>query len=587
MRNKAVIMGLAVALMAGIGLADDARASSHREAPGIATRPNADNTDVYFFVSPTNPDAVTMVGCFWPMEEPAGAPNFFHFGENIDYVFHVDNDGDNLDDVAFIFRFQRQFTNPNTALYATGEISSLNDPDWNYRQTYKVIRVDNGQYPGQVLADGLIVPPVNIGPRTTPNYEDLAEQAVYALNDGTKVFAGQRDDPFFVDLGAIFDLLAFRQIPGNTGQGVDGVGGYNCQAIELEVPIALLTRDGSNPESPADPAAVLGVWSSTYLRQNDSPSINSLTQVSRLGMPLVNEVVIPIARKDVWNASRPQDDGQFLSYVTDPELARLIQAVYGIPAPPTPRCDLVAIFLTGVPGLNQPPNVVPGEQLRLNVAIKPDGMPDSRFGLLGGDVDGFPNGRRLADDVVDIAERVVEGVAYPLLCDANYEPHPLAGQLGDGIDQNDMPFLDHFPYLATPHEGWQHEHHRVEPPHDPQRTQGKLSLSPNGQATQVGGPSETEGLAVRFQLGASWPNPAKGPTQIGFQLDRESPVTLKVVDISGRVVRTVASGSMPAGPHSAEWDGTDENGNAVPAGIYLYRLEAPGQRADRKITVLH
>jgi hypothetical protein len=579
-------MGLALALSTGFGLGGNARASSHREAPGIATRPNADNTDVYFFVSPANPDAVTMVGCFWPMEEPAGAPNFFHFGENVDYAFHIDNDGDNLDDVTFIFRFQRQFTNPNTALYATGEISSLNDPDWNYRQTYRIIRLDNGQYPGQVIADGLVVPPVNIGPRTTPAYEDLAEQAVYSLDDGIQVFAGQRDDPFFVDLGAIFDLLAFRQIPGNTGQGVDGVAGYNCQAIEMEIPIALLTRDGSNPSMPGDPAAVLGLWSSTYLRPSENPTVTSMTQVSRLGMPLVNEVVIPIGRKDAWNASRPQDDGQFLNYVTDPELARLIQAVYGIPAPPTPRCDLVAIFLTGVPGLNQPPNVVPGEQIRLNVAIKPDDMPDSRFGLLGGDLDGFPNGRRLADDVVDIAERVVEGVVYPLLCDANFQPHELAGQLGDGIDQNDMPFLDHFPYLATPHEGWQHEHHRVEPPHDPERPLGQLTLTPGGNAIRTTGTSAAAGLPARFRLDPSLPNPANGPTQIRYELDRESPVTLKVVDVSGRVVRTLVSGSVPAGPHSVEWDGTDENGNDVAAGLYLYRLEAPGQRADRKLTVI-
>jgi hypothetical protein len=591
--NRIAAVALASLVLAGAGAPGPARASSHREAPGIMNMPAGDNTDVYFFVSPTNPNAVTVVGCWWPAEEAAGGPNYYHFGDNLDYAFYVDNDGDAREDVTYTFRFATQVLNPATFLYATGPITGLDDPDWNFRQTYKVMRKREGEAPA-VLADGLLVPPVNIGPQSTPSYGSLAAGAVYTINDQgseLKVFAGQRDDPFFVDLGAIFDLLAFRAIPGNVGQGVDGLGGYNCQAIVFEVPISDLTRDGSNPTDPASPASVLGLWSATWLRVGNTPQPSSMPiQVSRLGMPLVNEVVLPLAQKDVWNSSQPENDGQFLNYVLDPELSRLIEGIYGIPAPPTPRCDLVAIFLTGVPGLNQPPDVVPGEMVRLNVAIKPDGNPDSRFGLLGGDLDGFPNGRRLADDVVDIAERAVEGVVYPLLCGADYEPHPLAGQLGDGIDANDLPFLTNFPYLATPWQGWEHDHHRIEGAHDPERTV-PVSIGIGGAApgTPTQAPKEKAGTSstgARFELGRSFPNPVRAGAEFHYQIARVSAVSLKVYDVNGRAVRTLAEGTLPAGQHTAQWDGTDEAGNPVAAGVYLYRLETPGEVADHKLTVV-
>lgn len=583
--------------------ATPALASSHREAPGISNYPAADNTDVYFFVSPSNPKAVTVVGCWWPAEEPSGGPNWFHFADDVDYVLHFDNDGDARADISYVFRFQTSFTNPNTFTYATGEISTLDDTDWNYRQTYRATRVKHGQG-RKVIAEGARVPPVNIGPRTTPNYAALAQAAVTQLSDGTKLFAGQRDDPFFVDLGAVFDLIGFRAIPGNLGQGVDGLGGFNCQAIVMEIPISKLTRDGSNPDDPTDKAAVIGVWATSVQRPSRhdgynrdagadwdefaSASADGRRQVSRLGMPLVNEVVIPIGRKDDWNRSVPKNDGQFLSYVQDPELARLIEAIYGITRPPPPRCDLVAVFLTGVPGLNQPPNVVPSEEMRLNVAIKPDDAPDSRFGVLAGDLDGFPNGRRLADDVVDIAERVVEGVLYPLFCDDTFVPHPLAGQLGDGIDANDMPFLTEFPYLATPHAGFEHGHHRVEDPHPPTMAApaGFGKLAARTGANQPALPYELESTteAPRFELGAPRPNPSDDASEIHFAIPRESPVTLRVYDVAGRLVKTLADGMMPAGSHTAKWDGTDQGGARVAAGVYLYRLESPGERASRKIT---
>jgi hypothetical protein len=577
-----------LAVTAAMGAPLRADASSHREAPLISNDPVADNTDTYVFVSPENDDAVTIVGCWWPLEEASGGPNWYNFADNCAYDLHVDNDGDAKPDITYRFRFQTQIYNENTFLYATGEISSLTDPDWNYRQAYSVTRIEHGQG-GAVLASDLIVPPVNIGPRTTPNYESLVDDAFYTLANGTKVFAGQRDDPFFVDLGAVFDLLGFRAVPGNVGQGVDGTGGYNCQAIVIEAPIAMLTHNGSNPESASDPAAILGVWSTTsrsrtqVLGGEREPrgGGESFMQVSRLGMPLVNEVVIPLGKKDLFNRSQPKDDAQFLMHVTNPELPGIINALYGITVPMGSRCDLVAAFLTGVPGLNQPANVTPGEMIRINVAIKPDGVFD-RFGVLAGDLDGFPNGRRLIDDVVDIEERVVAGVLYDDFCDPTFVPHALAGQLGDGIDQNDLPFLDTFPYVATPHQGWQHDHHRVEPPHPPESTNRAENLN---RVLKTASAHAAAGTA-RFDLGLSRPNPATAGSEIAFSLAKESRVSLRVFDVSGREVRTIVDGDLAAGSHTARWDGKNADGVAVGSGVYVYRLETPGEQAERKLTVM-
>lgn len=606
-RNRPTRPNLAIlftCFLAGgwLALPPQVQASSHREAPGIAGNPAADNTDVYFFVSPKDPNKVVLVGCWWPMEDPAGGPNYFHFADDVDYAFHIDSDGDAKADLSYLFRFKTQFTNPNTALYATGAIESLEDADWNYRQSYQVIQV-GGPGGRKVLGNNLAVPPVNIGPRTTPNYESLAASAEQVLEGDIQVFAGQRDDPFFVDLGAIFDLLGFRAVPGNRGQGLDDLSGTNVQAIVMEVPISRLTKDGSNPSDPADAAAVLGLWSTSIERAStgngsmrsdvlEFEDVNayssSYRQVSRLGMPLVNEVVIPIGMKNKWNRSHPQGDAQFLSYVQDPELARLIEALYGVTAPPTPRCDLVAIFLTGVPGLNQPPNVTPSEQIRLNVAIKPDKFPDSRFGVVGGDLDGFPNGRRLADDVVDISERAVAGVLYPLFCDDTFEPHPLAGQLGDGVDQNDLPFQEKFPYLALPHSGWDHDHHRVEPAHDPQSTRRVREFAGIvADAAQSNAPAGGTGASTaRFELSAPRPNPVSGPSQISFSLAETSRVDLKVFDVAGRAVRTLAAQEFEPGSHVAKWDGLDDRGRRVSPGIYMVQLTSPKETASRKMTVI-
>ncbi|MBI2950488.1 DUF4331 domain-containing protein, partial [bacterium] len=478
---------------------EPAQASSHREAPLISYDPAADHTDVYAFVSPDKPGTVTMIACWGPFEDPAGGPNFYKFDDDVLYTLYVDNDGNAQTDMTYEFRFKTTVQNPNTFLHNVGPIASLTDPNLNIRQTYTVTRVDaRGR---TVLGSNLPTAPNNVGPASTPNYDRLAAAAVQDLGNGVRVFAGQTDDPFFVDLGAVFDLLTIRPgAPGNQGGGLDDLAGYNCHAIALQVPIEQITRDGSRPTSANNAAAVIGIWSgsgrprTTVLRDDGGRTVSEpFVQVSRMGMPLVNEVVVPLGMKDKWNASQPRDDGQFLSYVTDPEPARLLRLLYGLRVPPTPRNDLVAVFLTGVAGLNQPPNVTPSEQIRLNVAIPPGANPN-RLGVIAGDVAGFPNGRRLADDVTDVALRVVAGV---LVEGFNIAPNNL---LGDGVDQNDRPFQNVFPYVATAHQGFRHAHHRVEPPGGEARSRPEAFVS---VTVRQGGNPAAAGLEVGFARAVS------------------------------------------------------------------------------------
>jgi hypothetical protein len=315
------------------------------------------------------------------------------------------------------------------------------------------------------------VPPANIGPRSTPNYEPLASAAVAGLPDGSRVFAGPRDDPFFVDLGSVFDLAGLRPfngahlVPLPQDKGHDGVSGYNTHSIVLQAPIKELARDGKALTGADDPDAVIGVYAASWRRQTrvlspsggDPRSLGQWVQVSRLGMPLVNEVVIPLARKDRFNASQPADDAQFGRFVLDPEPARLIPVLYpGVKVPAAPRNDIASIFLTGIPGLNQPRNVKPSEMIRLNMGIAPSKNP-SPLGLLGGDMAGFPNGRRLADDTPDIELRALAG-GTPFTPDFNVAPN---NKLGDGVNTNDTPFLAQFPYVGTPHQGYASDPHDV------------------------------------------------------------------------------------------------------------------------------
>jgi hypothetical protein len=456
-------------LLASLATLSPTRASSHREAPLISEDPLADNTDTYAFVSPDRPDTVTLVGNWIPLEEPAGGPNFNKFGDDVKYTLNIDNNGDAVDDIVYEFRFRTSVQNRNTFLYNTGPITSLTDPDFNIRQSYSIAKVENGHR--HMVASGLATPPVNIGPRSTPNYEALAAAAVANLEGGGKVFAGQRDDPFYVDLGSVFDLLGLRPfnqahlIKQPTAKGVDGVGGFNTHSIVLQVPISELTHNHKPLSGPKDPNAVIGVYAASERRQvkvlsskGDQPrTFGRWVRVSRLGMPLVNEVVIPLGKKDRFNASDPADDAQFGKFVLDPEPARLIPVLYpGVKVPAAPRNDIAAIFLTGIPGLNQPANVKPSEMIRLNLGIPPTPLAkQDRLGLLAGQLDGFPNGRRLVDDVTDIELRALAG-GTPFTPDFNKAPNNL---LSDGVQANDKPFSASFPYLATPHQGYDHVHH--------------------------------------------------------------------------------------------------------------------------------
>ena len=445
--------------------------SSHREAPLIADDPVADNTDVYAFVSPDKPDTVTLIANFIPLEDPAGGPNFFRFGDAVNYVIAIDNNGDAVPDLEYQFDFTTEVQNENTFLYNTGRITSLTDSDFNVRQMYSVTKIANGIR--TTLGSNLETPPVNIGPRSTGDtgtaYQNLADAAVHALSDGSTAFAGQRDDPFFVDLGSVFDLLGLRpfnqahrvKLPAESG--VDGVGGFNVHTIALQVPKTLLTHDNSPGTDARNTNSIIGVYSystrpriTTLSPAGDDPTFSSSrVQVSRLGMPLVNEVVLPLGQKNRWNASLPADDGQFLSYVQDPEPARLIKFLYpGINVPAAPRGDLVAIFLTGIEGLNKPANVTPSEMLRLNMAVPPSARPN-RLGLLAGQSDGFPNGRRLGDDVVDIELRALAG-GTPFTPTFNRSPN---NALADGVNGNDKKILTTFPYVPRPHSGYEHVHH--------------------------------------------------------------------------------------------------------------------------------
>ena len=453
-------------------------ASSHREAPLIREDPTADNTDVYVFRSPDAPDTVTIVANWIPMEEPAGGPNFHSFSNSAVYELHIDNTGDAREDITYRFRFRTDIRNANTFLYNTGPVLTLDSANLNVRQFYTVERVTGARRSGGMtsLGSNFQVAPANIGPKSTPDYAALANAAIFTLpNNGGRVFAGPRDDSFYVDLGSIFDLLTLRPVQqlslippmAASAAGVDGLRGYNVHTIAIQVPISQLTAGGTVPTGPTASNAVIGVWASTsrprvsILSAGREQTVSGLQQVSRLGMPLVNEVVLPLALKDAFNALEPSGDKPlfdsnetFRNRILDPEVPKLMKLIYNIDTPPAPRNDLVQVFLTGIPGANQPPNVVPAEMIRLNVAVPTTAANSvNRLGVIGGDLGGFPNGRRLGDDVVDITLRVAAGV---LVDGFNRSPN---NALTDGVDANDRAFLTTFPYAALPHQGFESRPH--------------------------------------------------------------------------------------------------------------------------------
>jgi len=450
--------------------------SSHREAPAISKDPVADSTDLYAFVSPARPDNVTILANYLPLESPPGGPNFFEFGDDVLYTINIDNNGDGKADIVFQFEFQTEVRNPDTFLYNTGPLSKLHDPNWNRPQFYTVTRVT--RQGKTVLGAHLPCPPCNIGPRSTPNYAELAQAAISQLPGGigSKVFAGQRREGFFVDLGSIFDLGALRPvqnlhlIPLPAVPGVDATNDLNVHSIALQLPKSHFTADGSTPRDPKDPSSVIGIWTAAYrrkaqVRDNERGTQSGpWVQVSRLGNPLFNEVIVPMGDKDRWNAVGPDDDDQFAKYVLKPELAGLLPVLDpkvfpNLAAYNKPRLDLQAILLTGIPN-----GVVPGfpgnftgktqaDVLRLNMAIPPSSKP-SPLGLLGGDVAGYPNGRRVTDDVVTIEIRAVAGATIPLV-DPSFKPDAAVNVVTQGIspDVQDR-FLKQFPYLGQPKDGY-------------------------------------------------------------------------------------------------------------------------------------
>jgi hypothetical protein len=450
-------------------------------------------------VSPDDPNSLTIIANYVPLQEPSGGPNFFPFDDTVRYEIHIDNDGDARTDIRYDFRFKARpvatnFAGIPTFLYNDGPITSLTDANWLVPQTYNVDRN------GVRIASNVPTPPANVGPRSTPDYATLAASAVKTLGNGTDLFAGQRDDPFFVDLGSIFDLAGLRPfnslhaIPLPTGAGIDGVGGFNTNSIAIRVPLQLLTRDGEIPPDANDPDAVLGVWAASSRQKHRTFNSNGTVstsgpwqQVSRLGNPLINEVIIPRAKKDYWNTHQPYADAQFAKYYLAPEITAVANVLYdALETPATSaRADLVAVLLTGI-DIPKSATVPTGLQftftgttqadlLRVNTGIKPNasgacvfgvagGGTPNRLGAIAGDLCGFPNGRRLLDDVTDIELRaLVEGYGPTLnavLGVPNRSPNNL---LGDGVDDNDMAFLSTFPYASTPHGGYEHTHHRAGP----------------------------------------------------------------------------------------------------------------------------
>ncbi|HEX4812003.1 MAG TPA: DUF4331 domain-containing protein [Nonomuraea sp.] len=444
-RRALVGIGLAAAVAASslaVLRTDSGTASSHREAPMIAGDPRNDNTDVYAFVSPDQAGTVTLLANWIPFQEPNGGPNFYTFDTRSRYNIKIDNNGDAKPDVTYQWTFKDDDRRGTTTfLYNNGPVTSLNDPNLLYRQRYTLKRI-TPRGTRTLISDG-VVAPSNVGPASMPDYATLRDQATRSLPGGGKTFAGQSDEAFFLDL-RVFDLLYGGDL---SEVGQDTTRGYNVNTLAVQVPQADVAAKGDPRRNP-----VIGVWSTT-----DKFNGDKWVQVSRLGNPLVNEVVAPAGLKDAFNALPPEQDADvaaLVKRVTDPEVARLLEAIYGIKAPATPRNDLVEIFLTGIAKQNGPikadlnsqalnkdaARLRPSEMLRLNMSVPPAKDPN-RLGVLGGDLQGFPNGRRLADDVVDIELQAVAGAALS---------GKLVPGLTDKVDMNDKPFLATFPYIPLP-----------------------------------------------------------------------------------------------------------------------------------------
>ncbi|MBA3655210.1 MAG: DUF4331 domain-containing protein [Actinobacteria bacterium] len=458
--------------------------SSHREAPEISQDPVADNTDTYAFISPDRTDTVTILTNYIPSETAAAGPNFYEFGNDVRYSIYISNRGTSVPDITYTFEFATEVLDKTTFMYNTARIRSLTDPAFNRRQTYTVTKTVHQSGERKVLARGLRCPPCNIGPHSTPNYPALAQAAVHELPGDEVVFAGQRNDGFFADLGAAFDLAdlrpvqAFHVSPMLATVGVDAFkNAINVHTIALQIPIRSLTCDGSVPKDPAVGAARIGIWGAASRRKmrlrgdHDGQHSESgpWVQVSRLGNPLINELLVPMVRKDGWNASQPSGDSEFVGGVRFPELGRRLPDLYpGVferlrAIQGTPRDDLVALLMTGVnprqiPNLSNYTGPTLSDMLRINVAVPPSAVR-SDLGVLGGDPAGYPNGRRLTDDVVTIFVQALLGAFRPYF-DRSFTPDVAVPAVIQGIptpptgrSRADR-FLPRFPYIGEPYDGF-------------------------------------------------------------------------------------------------------------------------------------
>ena len=537
-------VALLATLMVGFG-PGSLGASSHREAPLISSDPDADGTDFYMFVSPDAPDTVTIIANYIPFSAPEGGPNFNSFSPNVQYEINLDTVGDGKAHVKYQFAFSPLVRKNGglSFLYNNGPVTTLDDVNLLATQSFTLTEVVSyaGAPTTTVLKTGIPVPPPNIGSKSMPNYGALVTEALTAGvitsgPDTIKAFAGPRDDPFWIDLASVFDLLTLRPqsppvgYPGGPTSGVDSLSSFNVYSMVIQVPISRIFAGAPAGET------VVGGWTTSSrsttrvlngvggILSGAGPETHSgpMVQISRLGMPLTNEVVIPVALKDAFNNLTPSDDvgiytattaplngvGDLLQKsVENPELGQLLCGLYGVPMPgdanddcntevdlSTPasgRDDIFQIFLTGMkltkpfnivtkggnmmlPAgfvVNQPTKgtngsgagIVPAEMLRLNTALKGDlcSPVPSRLGILGGDACGFPNGRRLYDDVTEIELLAVAGAAHSVLTSSseNFVFNPaFISVLDDGIDTNDRPFLTTFPYIATANQGQDHLH---------------------------------------------------------------------------------------------------------------------------------
>ncbi|MGH3834265.1 MAG: DUF4331 domain-containing protein [Pseudonocardiaceae bacterium] len=438
-------------------LIPSANASSHREAPLIAGDPTVDNTDVWAFTSPDRQDTVTLIANWAPLSEPNGGPTFYPWAEGAYHDINIDNDGDAEPDLIYRWVFKTDDRRDDTFLYNDAPVTSLDDENLLFRQTYDLTVIDSKGHE-RILLDDALSAPSNTGAASMPDYASLTRQAVLDLPGGGKAFAGQSDESFFLDL-RVFDLLYGGNL---TEIGQDTLDGYNSNTLAIQVPKSELALGGDPVANP-----VIGIWSDTEkqsmrLSPGESNPTGKHVQVSRLGSPLINEVVVPASRKDIFNSSEPVSDADnkgFLDRVRDPEVPRLIQRIYGLPAPETPREDLVELFLTGITDktgdqinigpLNSqldnadvnPARFKPSDQLRLNMSTPVTLLPN-RLGVVGGDRQGYPNGRRLADDIVDIEVLAFQGALRRELLS-------IALIAGDLVNVNDKPFMKSFPYVPT------------------------------------------------------------------------------------------------------------------------------------------